>query len=92
MHRMLHVCTGSLCINILAYADDIVILSPSWRGLQVLLYKLTLCAQTIDMVCNPRQSVCMHINPQQRSRVIIVNIPSCLPGNHNKEGKMVVPN
>ena len=23
---------------------------------------------------------------------IIVNIPSCLPGNHNKEGKMAVPN
>ena len=26
------------------------------------------------------------------SQCLIVNIPSCLPGNHNKEGKMAVPN
>jgi len=28
---------GGMCINILAYADDIVLLAPSWRGLQQLL-------------------------------------------------------
>ena len=27
---------GGICINILAYADDIVLLAPSWRGLQQL--------------------------------------------------------
>jgi len=40
---------GGLSVNILAYADDIVIISPSWRGLQALLDKLSLCARTIDM-------------------------------------------
>ena len=29
-------------------------------------------------------------NPR-RIAYIIVNIPSCLPGNHNKEGKMAAP-
>jgi len=44
---------GGVYINVLAYADDnIVILAPSWRGLQQLLsvqYKLS---TNIDMTCN----------------------------------------
>jgi len=28
---------GGLCVNVLTYADDMVILAPSWRGLQQLL-------------------------------------------------------
>jgi len=43
---------GCMPVNILAYADDIVTLSPSWRGLQALIDNLLLCAQSIDMACN----------------------------------------
>ena len=32
---------GGLAINILAYADDIILLSPSWSGMQQLLDILT---------------------------------------------------
>ena len=32
------------------------------------------------------------VSPPGKPEAIIVNIPSCLPGNHNKEGKMAVPN
>ena len=30
-------CVGGMLVNVLAYADDIVLLAPSWRGLQFLL-------------------------------------------------------
>ena len=36
---------GDMCVvNILAYADDIVLLCPSWKGMQSLIDKLLLCA------------------------------------------------
>jgi len=47
---LFYYCIGVLSVNILAYADDIVIISPSWRGLQALLDKLSLCARTIDIL------------------------------------------
>jgi len=62
-------------VNILAYADDIVILSPCWRGLQALIDNLLLCAQSIDMTCNARKTVCMVINPQCRSRKVSASFP-----------------
>jgi len=36
---------SDIMANILAYADDIVLLSPSWRGLQYRIDKLMLCAE-----------------------------------------------
>ena len=42
-----------VCFNILAYADDIVLLSPSWGDLQsliTLLYELAI--DTADLSCN----------------------------------------
>jgi len=66
---------GCMAVNILAYADDIVILSLSWRGLQALIDKLLLCARSIDMACNARKTVCMVVNPQCRSRVISSSFP-----------------
>ena len=35
---------GDLCVNILAYADDIVVLAPSWSALQIL---VNICAQCV---------------------------------------------
>ena len=61
---------GCMPVNILAYADDIVTLSPSWRGLQTLIDNLLLCAQSIDMACNARKTVCMVVNPQCRFRMV----------------------
>jgi len=36
-------------VNILAYADDLVL---SWRALQLLLDKLHSIADNLDMICN----------------------------------------
>jgi len=44
-------------VNILEYADDIVLLAPSWKALQQLLDKLQITASDIDMCCNSKKSV-----------------------------------
>ena len=49
---------GGVFINILAYADDIVLLAPSWRAMQDLVILETHTAK-IDMNCNENKTVCM---------------------------------
>jgi len=39
---------GGVYINILAYADDVDLLAPSWRALQYLINVLADCATSID--------------------------------------------
>jgi len=45
-------CIGGEYINVLAYADDIVVIAPSWRGLQQLLSVLGEHSTNIDIACN----------------------------------------
>ena len=49
-------------INILCYADDIVLLAPSWRALQSLLNCLDEQIQLIDMCCNTKKPVVWCLN------------------------------
>ena len=49
---------GGLFVNILAYADDIVILAPSWSALQVFLNICAQCSVELDIVLNVSKSVC----------------------------------
>jgi len=46
---------GGLFFNVLAYADDIVLLAPSWAALQQLLDVFSLGVCEIDMVCNVKK-------------------------------------
>jgi hypothetical protein len=62
-------------LNILAYADDIVIMSPSWKGLQCLLDIVSAHICNIDMVANPKKSVCMVYVPKQRNKVMCDSFP-----------------
>ena len=41
---------GDLAVNIVAYADDIVLLAPSWRALQALIVVLEKCCISLDLV------------------------------------------
>jgi len=41
---------GGLFTNIFAYADDMVLLAPSWRALQYLINELVSYADNIDMI------------------------------------------
>jgi hypothetical protein len=66
---------GGMCINVLAYADDIVLIAPSWRALQSLLHLLYDCILTLDMVCNAKKSVCMIFNPKDRAKTVSKTYP-----------------
>jgi len=46
-----------LSANVLAYADDLVILAPSWKGPEALIDKLSLYAPSVDTSCNARKTV-----------------------------------
>lgn len=66
---------GGIFINVLAYADDIVLLAPSWNALQQLLSVLEMHIADIDMTCNVKKTVCMIFEPKQRSRKMSVSFP-----------------
>jgi len=61
---------GGLFINILAYADDIVLIPPSRRALQHLLNIAAQQSTEINMVLNANKSVCMDFPPRDRSKVV----------------------
>ena len=59
-------CTmGNQFTNVLAYADDLVLLPPSWKALQLLLNILAVEAVAINMTCNTSKTVCMVFPPHQ---------------------------
>jgi len=66
---------GGMLVNVLAYADDLVLLAPSWRALQQLLDILQKHINTIDLTCNVKKSVCMIFRPRHSSEVV----SSCFP-------------
>jgi Reverse transcriptase (RNA-dependent DNA polymerase) len=58
---------GNPC-NILFYADDMVILAPSWKGMQLLLDLATQVVNDIDMKFNASKSVSMIFSPVNKNR------------------------
>ena len=50
-------------INILAYADDIVLIVPSWRARQQLLNVLQDKATAVNMECNVKKTVAVVFPP-----------------------------
>ena len=74
---------GGTFINILAYADDMVILAPSWYGLQFLLDILGKAAADISMSFNTKKTVCMVFTPKSKNKVISSTFPALsLAGSH----------
>jgi hypothetical protein len=72
---------GGMFINVLAYADDLVLIAPSWRALQQLLDLLCIQIEKIDMECNTKKSLCMLFNPRDRNKVVSKNFPPFVIGN-----------
>ena len=52
---------GGMIVNVLAYADDMVLLAPSWHALQELIKILEYCCASQCIVCNTKKTVCMII-------------------------------
>ena len=63
-------------INLLAYADDMVLIAPSWFGLQSLLKVVELSANEINMSFNTNKTVCMIFNPNNRRKVVCTVFPT----------------
>ena len=55
-------------INILAYADDMVLLTPSWSAMQDLLCQTEGLATDIDLVSNVGKTKCMIVKPKVSSK------------------------
>ena len=67
---------GRLFINILAYADDIVLIAPAWKAMQLLIDVLLANACLIDMTCNVLKTVCMVYPPKNCSKRFASVFPS----------------
>ena len=72
---------GGIFVNILAYADDVVLLAPSWAALQFLINRLSSSIATIDMSCNVNKTVCMSFPPKCRFKVLATDFPPLHLGN-----------
>lgn len=66
---------GSLCINVLAYADDLVLLTPAWGAMQQLINIFVEQIKIIDMTCNVRKTMCMVFSPKNRSKIVANSFP-----------------
>ena len=71
---------GSCAVNVIAYADDIVLLSPTRTGLNKLVQKCELFAVSRDIKFNAKKSVCMLFTPQRpySSRHLGDTEPKCI--------------
>ena len=70
----------SCAVNVIAYADDIVLLSPTRTGLNKLVQKCELFAVSRDIKFNAKKSVCMLFTPQRpySSRHLGDTEPKCI--------------
>ena len=57
-------------MNLFAYADGIVLLAPSWRGLQSLLRMLEKAAADLSMSFNTVKTVCMVFDPKDSKKLL----------------------
>ena len=62
-------------INLLAYANDMVVLAPSWQALQSILVVIEDAASKISMSFNTKKTVCMVFNPCDKRRIICDTFP-----------------
>jgi len=61
---------GGLSVNILTYADDVVLLAPSWRALQQLIEIMECGVAVIYVVCNTSRTVCKAFLPLDKRKIV----------------------
>ena len=76
---------GGRMLNFLAYADDLLLLAPSWTALQ----KLHIMARSIDMMCNSNKTVCMVLNPKRRHNIVAELFPNFTFGINKEQLRFV---
>ena len=63
------------CLNLLAYADDLVILAPSWQGLQYLINTLVAAADDVGLTVNAKKTVTMIFSPYDNRKRLHTPFP-----------------
>jgi hypothetical protein len=68
---------GGMMLNILCFADDMVLIAPSWRALQYLIKLLYTVTKALDinMTFNTRKTVCMIFNPLCKHKIVDTSFP-----------------
>ena len=61
---------GGMPVNVFAYADDVVLLSPSWHGMQNLIMILSECSKYLDVECNVWRTKCVLVNPVSVDKLV----------------------
>jgi len=74
-------CVGGSMINLLCFADDMVLIAPSWDGLQLLIDTLYILADEINMSFNTSKTLCMVFNPSVSRKIVSRNFPVFTVGN-----------
>jgi len=71
---------GGTFINILMYANDMVLLAPLWNTLQSMLNNL---AHSLNMTVNTKKIVCMVVNLTSRHKIVCKSFPEFKLAGHN---------
>ena len=66
---------GNVFTNIFAYADDMILLAPSWAAMQQLLDLLHFYCEELDIVCNSKKTVCMMFKPRCKDKIVADEFP-----------------
>ena len=61
--------------NIFAYADDIILLAPSWAAMRQLLDLLHLYCKKLDILCNSKKTVCMMFKHRCKNKIVADEFP-----------------
>jgi Reverse transcriptase (RNA-dependent DNA polymerase) len=69
---------GGMSVYILVYADDLVILAPSWLAQQKLLNICNECVLSLDVKFNTLKSVTMIFAPYKTARRVSYTFPSLM--------------
>ena len=73
---------GGVFINILAYADDLVLLAPSWNATPQMLKVLHSEFSLLDMSCNVQKTVCMVLTRKTELELYPMHFPCLQSGIH----------
>ena len=67
-------------VNLLCFADDMVLLAPSWSALKSLIDVLFTAADKINMKFNTKKTVCMVFNHKVSRKIVANNFPAFTAG------------
>jgi exonuclease III len=62
-------------VHILAYADDMVLLCPSWEGLQYVIHLAGKELKLLDLEVNVKKTMCMVVTPLRAADCFLQDIP-----------------